>query len=279
MKGLQEWRNPRNSFYVVRLHYTANPYKRTKEWFKETRRGYDEFIWNREYEISFETSMGKRVYPSVCYEQVVDDFPIIDGENLYLGWDFGYHHPACVVTKIDDKDRWIFLYEWMGEDIKMDKFAEEVDGKCSELFPNAIYFDYGDPAGTQEKDTSEETSMQMVQNVLRRRILTRTIRHTRKLGKVGKVGLVREKIAKREDENFGAIVTRHCPILLEGFLGGYHFPQKKEGEIPTKDGYYDHLQDAIQEIAANLFYVPVIANEEQNQVGQYDLIGDTKTGY
>jgi len=62
MTGLKTWRNPINRFCVIRLHRTADPKKRTKEWVEKTRAGMDTANWLREYELVWEALNGRPVY-------------------------------------------------------------------------------------------------------------------------------------------------------------------------------------------------------------------------
>ena len=60
--GLKMWTNPINGFTILRLHYTADPTKRSPEWKAEERRKYGEAEWNREMEIMWESLDGRPVY-------------------------------------------------------------------------------------------------------------------------------------------------------------------------------------------------------------------------
>lgn len=53
---------------------------------------------------------------------------------------------------------------------------------------------------------------------------------------------------------------RYCKTANDGFLGGYHYPDFKQGqsmnvkfEAPFKDGFYEHVMNAGEYIAVNLF--------------------------
>ena len=56
------------------------------------------------------------------------------------------------------------------------------------------------------------------------------------------------------------LVDNCCKILIEGFLGGYHYPQHEQGqsftqnfEAPEKDGYYEHTMNAMEYIFVNKY--------------------------
>jgi hypothetical protein len=61
--GITEWRNERNSFFVLRLHYTADPGKRSPQWKAKTSEGLTSRAWQREYEISWTSPEGEPVVP------------------------------------------------------------------------------------------------------------------------------------------------------------------------------------------------------------------------
>jgi hypothetical protein len=53
---------------------------------------------------------------------------------------------------------------------------------------------------------------------------------------------------------------RFCRTANDGFLGGYHYPEHKEGqpfiarfEQPVKDGFYEHIMNSGEYIAVNMF--------------------------
>jgi len=55
-KGLTVWKNPGNAFFVIRLHYSADPRKdpdteEGRKWKRRAQRGQSQSGWNQEYEI------------------------------------------------------------------------------------------------------------------------------------------------------------------------------------------------------------------------------------
>jgi len=172
---------------------------------------------------------------------------------LQCGWDFGHRHPAFVVTQTV-KNNWNILMELMGSDIKIDTFAEtQVIPLLNTYFPNANVFHYGDPAGNQVNDKSDHTSIQIL-NKLGIRVNTRPSEYS-----------LRKEIIERHIntmENGLPILAVHpsCRIINDGFLGGYHYPLLKDKqqfllkhEMPFKDGFYDHLMNALEYVAVNVF--------------------------
>lgn len=173
---------------------------------------------------------------------------------LLLGWDYGYRHPACVVTQLDAKGRWLILHEIMGENITIDQFAEVVKEELSTRFPDKEVLCYGDPAGEAKTDKSEETSVEILKSKGFTVISEPSTYRTRKEIIEGKLSTIIHGIP-------ALVVNNPCKIIVDGFLGGYHYPLIKQAqqhttvktEMPYKDGFYEHVMNAMEYIAVNVF--------------------------
>jgi len=169
------------------------------------------------------------------------------------GWDPGYHHQAFVVTQIDGP-YWKILRELMGTDITTERFAElQVVPFLNENFPNANIRYFGDPAFHQVNDKSEQTSHQILQQ---KKIFIHTKVSEYRLRKE----IIESKINTLQSGLPLIVVDPSCRIINDGFLGGYHYPVKKEGQqstykfdIPFKDGFYEHPMNALEYVAVNRF--------------------------
>ena len=93
---IQEWRNPRNGFYVTRLHYTADPGKRSAEWKQKTSEGLAARAWAREYEISWTSPEGEPVVPEFSADIHVRETEIKRDARLLRFWDFGSVSPVIL---------------------------------------------------------------------------------------------------------------------------------------------------------------------------------------
>lgn len=60
--GVKMWENPINKYTVIRVHYSADPKKRTKVWREEARAGIPFAEWMREYEIVWSAFEGVPVF-------------------------------------------------------------------------------------------------------------------------------------------------------------------------------------------------------------------------
>jgi hypothetical protein len=181
-------------------------------------------------------------------------FDWIPSKEIILGWDFGYHHPACLITQIDQQDHWIWLREIIGNEITIDLFAEQVKAVINEYYPNAQMINFGDPACMQVNDKSPFTSWQILKS-----------KGFNVRFKQSQYTLRKEIIEQKLSTLINGMPTvmldmRFCKTSIDGFLGGYHYPEFKNGqsftdkfELPVKDGYYEHIMNAGEYIAVNMF--------------------------
>ena len=247
-----------NDFGKTRIHYSEHP-ERDAAWADTARKGYTRpEDWDREMELSFSGFSGKRVYGGFDRTTHVRDISFTPKPSgiVYRGWDFGYHFPACVWLTKDDKDRYIILRELLGRDISIDKFARQVIDISKAEFGGTLFRDFCDPAGAQTKDVVTVNSEKSSVDVLRGLGVNPEFRFTNINEGLERV---RELMAIRADGNTGLIVSERCGDMIDGFLGGYHYPDKDvPGELPEKDGYYDHLMDAFRYVIVNAVVKPDI---------------------
>ena len=215
---------------------------------------------------------GKPYYSGYKELLHVQELDWIEGKDLICGWDFGYHHPACLVTQIDLQDRWCWLREIIGTDITIDKFAEKVKQMINYYYPKANCVHYGDPACIQKNDKSEYTSWQILAS-----------KGINLHYKVSEYRLRKEIIEKKLSTLIAGkpallVDNRYCKTANDGFLGGYHYPKLKEGqqviqkfEQPFKDGFYEHIMNAGEYIAVNLFS-PIDIKRNPNNKQSYRSI-------
>lgn len=100
--GLRIRRNRDNGFVVATLHFTADPRKRSAEWIKESKQGIPLAKWEREYNISYDSMLGEKVFPEIkdrAGEIVVSQGPFINDEwprsiPMWGGFDYGQRNPS-----------------------------------------------------------------------------------------------------------------------------------------------------------------------------------------
>lgn len=226
---------------AVRIHYTADPSK-DAEWLERTRRLYpDPNAFAQEFEINWWVAQGARVYPQ--FTESVHAIPTGHRarKTLYRAWDFGWHAPACLVAQIDPQDRLIVLREIIGREQTTKDFAEAVVEKCAREYPmHASGFqDFCDPAGQHVSATASERSESRDVDILNTLGIYPKWEHgwSRKHGRA----LVHQLLQVRVDGTPSLYVdNQRCPVLLQGFLGKYVYPEKRSGQVSEEPDENNH---------------------------------------
>ena len=102
MQGVEMWKNPKNKFAVMELHYTAHPDKRDASFRDAIKAELPLHEYLREYEKSWETFAGMPVFPDFRRDVHVAEskcYPTM-GLPLLFGWDFGLT-PSCIVGQLE----------------------------------------------------------------------------------------------------------------------------------------------------------------------------------
>ena len=208
--------------------------------------------WKKKYllgEFGF-TPDGKPFYAGYDERLHKGQFEWNKEKELICGWDYGWNHPACLITQIGNEGRWYILHEIMGAEETIDQFADRVKAQLNLMYPGARYKHYGDPAGKGHNDKSEETSEQVLRSKGINVISKQSTYRERK-------EIIEPKLATLINGKPALMVDEGCGIINDGLLGGYHYPESKDGkpvvEEPYKDGYYDHLANCLEYIAVNIF--------------------------
>jgi len=234
-KGLKTETN-RNGFTVAYLHYSADPDK-SESWAEEMRKGYLIDIWNQEMELDFTKATGRRVYPEFQRVVHVTDLVPIPYETIWRGWDFGYHHPACVWFQIDSQDNLLILAELMGNEIVINRFAQDVIDLSKKMFPGWNFKDAGDPAVRARSDKSERTSADILRGMDIR------IQSKNMLVRDG-INMIRNLLLLRPDGKSRLKINTPCQLLISGFMGEYL--RNEDTDEPIKDGFMEHILDALR---------------------------------
>ena len=195
-------------------------------------------------------------------------------QPIHCGWDFGYNHPAFLVTQIDKYGRWIILYEVMGNNMIIDRFADSVVMPIlANRFQGATAIHYGDPACNQSSDKSEQTTYQIL---LSKNIFIHS--------KVSEYRLRKEIIEKKINTIIDGmptlLVNPQCRIINDGFLGGYHYPIYSQDrqftdkyDRPFHDDFYSHCMNCLEYIAVHIFSPIKIPDKlKQHKVHKIDNI-------
>lgn len=226
---------------AVKIHYSADPTK-DAAWLEQSRRMFpDPNLWSQEMEINWWVATGTRVYPQFTEAQHAIPTEARPRKTLYRAWDFGWHAPVCLVAQIDAQDRLIVLREIVGHETTTKDFAETVVSKCAQWYPThtAGYTDACDPAGQQVDATASERSETRDVEILNKLGIFPTWAYgwSRKHGRA----LVHQLLQTRQDGTPGLYVdSQRCPVLLQGFLGKYVYPEKRGGQVSDEPDESSH---------------------------------------
>jgi hypothetical protein len=142
----------------------------------------------------------------------------------------------------------------MGTNVNIFKFAPLVVSETNARFPGAKPItDYGDPAGAQETDKGSSTAILFLQFGI-------MINHRFSYIEEG-LKMIDQKLLVQEDGSPGILIDPINTDLIDGFAGGYELDSQAIAKTdnvkllsrPKKDGFFDHLMDALRYTFVNLF--------------------------
>lgn len=220
--------------------------------------------WRRKFMLGEPgVCMGMAVYGSqfVPSLHVVDTEPEKDSEFI-LGWDFGVHRPSCVVLEVRRSGQVVIWDGLLGLDESITTFEAKVARRLQELFGGLdgwrLGREWGDLAGGARDSRSDGcTDISLLRglghNVIacprhEQRDGITSVRHMLESMDAGKPRLV--------------VASRASHLMAEMLGGGYYYPDGSDGEPmryadgdlkPKKDGFYDHIADAMRYALVGLF--------------------------
>ena len=247
MKGLS-WHENALGFTSVALHYSADPAKdpnnpdpklaeHAREWIAAQRRLFpDPNDFSREYELNFYVGKGTRVFPQFTAALHTKSLSYTRHKVIYRGWDFGWHVPVCLVAQVDPRERLLILREIIGAKQTTRDFAEQVIKICNTEYQNhaAGFQDFCDPAGQQVKSIESERSERRDIEILNGLGVFPSYEFgwSRKDGRT----LIHQLLAVRHDMTPGMYVDpTQCPLVVQGFLGQYVYPERKIDNRVSED--------------------------------------------
>ena len=154
---------------------------------------------------------------------------------IYRGWDFGKVHP-CVEFIQPDGQKLNVIYEIYGTNIMLEQFAERVLADSGLYFPGAMFVDWGDASGVNEKDDGRPSIRVLADKGIRLRIRRQPVED-------GVREISKTLIAWTEGRPVLQINPKTCPHLVEAMRGGY---RRNPAGIIVKDGKNDHPADAFR---------------------------------
>lgn len=253
MTGVELWKNPKNGFLVIDLHYTANPEKQGAEWKEAIANGMPRRKFLMEYEKNWETFEGKPVFEDFIKgtHSVASVLKPKAGLPLLLGVDFGLT-PSIVICQLDGPQlRILKEHNAFGS---IDKLAKHVWSDLNLNYRNWVLQDDMiitciDPAGNQRSQTDEKTCAQELYKAGFKKILPGPVDWE------SRRSAVEHFLTSYSKEGPCLLISETgCPTLVQGFSGGYTYAENVYNIEPAKarplKNSFSHVADATQYVAA-----------------------------
>lgn len=212
------------------------------DYIESLKRSYPE-SWVRRYiegEFGF-AQRGQPVFSGFSEKMHVTELRYMPAKPVLRGWDFGFRRPACVWVQIDNDDRVCVLKELLGNNEYLNDFADKVIKMSNIWFPDAKFEDYVDASGMQKSDKTSLTSIDILKNKGLKPMF-------RRIPVNSGLMLIQKKITTLIGDKPGLLINTDCRILKEALLGGYYYSEDSNKDEPYKDGFYEHIVDALRYI-------------------------------
>ncbi len=213
-------------------------------------------------------SFGKKVYPEFnsdlhCSESI----QAIQGQPIDLCWDFGLT-PACIVTQLTERGVLLVLKEYIGIDIGIKSFAENVvlPGLVRDFPYCKVGDSVGDPSGANRDAIMEEMScLGELNNIGIETIAARTNKID------ARIGAVKYFLNGMVDGKPRLLIKRsQCPTLFKGFNENYCY---KRVAVAGEERYRDepdknmasHPHDAFQYRCLEYAAESIVQNKAQKE--------------
>lgn len=257
MEGIQVWKNPKNDFLIIDLHYTAHPDKRSPEFRALLKRSLPIRKYEMEFEKSWMTYEGRPVYedfnPTLHVTNTKPEFWI--GLPLLVGWDSSGLTPAAVLGQVQGESL-VILKEIIGMGMGATRFVPHVISEITQHFPQVTDIEkqtvsFFDPAGFKKNEITEETYLSvMIKNNFKQ------IRPGPMTWKKRVESVVEYLTGVSKGQPRFQIYERDCPTLVAGLKGGFRYPDTISDAEPDKvkplKDIHSHPNDALQYMCGGL---------------------------
>ena len=250
MQGIRVWVNPNNRFLVCEIHYTANPLKRNEEYRLSIEKSMPRREYLQEYELNWDSFDGLPVYGDFNRNIHLSEEPLEPqlGLPLLIGHDFGLT-PSAVVGQMQG-DQLVILREYVAKNKPTNIFIPEIMTDIQLRWPawndqDKHFRHFVDPSGNFRKDTDANTCVIEMQKAGLKNIIPGDITWEKRRGAVDHF------LRKHTGQGPGIIMHEpDCPMLVKGFLGGYHYPESYGETEPSKlrplKNEFSHVHDGLQ---------------------------------
>jgi hypothetical protein len=257
MEGVEVWKNPRNGFLVIDLHYTANPAKRGVEFREGLRQSLPTRRFRMEYEKSWETFEGKPVYEDFNENiHVTKTQPKVHvGLPLLIGWDSSGLTPAAVIGQLQGETL-VIICEIMGMGMGASRFVPHVATEITTRWPQITdiakqTISFFDPAGFKRNEITEETYLSYMIKGGFKQIRPGPMTWKKRVESVVEWFTGMAKGAPKF-----LVYEQDCPTLVAGLKGGFRYADSMSEVEPDKirpvKDIHSHPNDALQYMCGGL---------------------------
>jgi hypothetical protein len=286
--GFRSRITPRSKWNVIELDCWADP-RKTEEWAREMIATIGMQRFQREYLRNWSLSTQSPFYPEWTLrggdQNFVRKITALAPRPIVIGLDFGFRHPALVVGQTNEKaTRLYLLREWMPRNIGAGAFLEVAEWLLGEMAeeqlgteaqrhvldlrddhekgkgpfvpwfrrpPRVIRHTGPEALRTSQEVTNESQERRIVDIWANRGFPLILQAQSVKAGELVVRHLLRPAPPKADPF---LIVDRSCKLIIEAMNGGYTFKRPTRDnpapDQPAKDGYYEHVMDALRYLAA-----------------------------
>jgi hypothetical protein len=234
------WQPPRENDRNLRPHYyddLITDYKDSPDWIATYVEGKPGII-----------IQGKLVHNNFKRDFHVAKEPLIWAKGeLWRGWDNSGNTPACVVVQMPRARHIQVLKEFYTDKMGLVDFGEWVKTECNISYPGARYQDWADPAGENEYSKKEGG---FTSNAKLMREISIDVKPSEQNWTARKESLETE--LGRID---GILIDPGCTRLINGFIGGYHYPEiGTTGTYATKPekNKFAHIIESLQYVVLKI---------------------------
>jgi len=205
----------------------------------------DEWIKVHVHSQFGEDQFGQAVYKAVFRRDhhVYDTLKPTPMLPIVLGMDFG-RTPCAIITQQDIKGRLLCLHEVNSADMGLHTFLhEKLIPFLNENYPSYKVFVMGDPAGMGKDQYTEASAFSIIKQAGLEAMPAPTN------DPMKRIEAVEKRLLQNNGQTADMLISKEgCPTLIEGFMRGYMYKKRKDGELtplPDKNDY-SHIHDAMQ---------------------------------
>lgn len=185
--------------------------------------------------------LGERVHPE--FSEKLHVYPGLvynPGLPVIRTWDFG-NTMAVIFSQLREKIGLDVLNEALRKQITAQQFAHLVARMSKEMFPGAVFEDYGDIAGLHTESTSGMSPIDVVNKELSIKI------NYEQIPLKDSLDFVSTKLSQIVGGVTAIRISPKARLIIEALDGGYVWAKNRDGSvkngIPAGDETFEHLMD------------------------------------